>query len=494
MADMNDQAGGGGRAYAKLALFVLVIFGGFLLARLTPIGSLLTQDGLGRAVGELRGSVWAPVVFISIYAGATALAIPGTILTLAGGALFGFFWGTVFNTIAANIGASMAFVVARFLGREGVERLSGRRLERLDEATKEHGFQGLLLLRLVPLVPFNALNFGSGLTALRWRTYALATLIGIFPGTVVYTMFADALLQGSQEASREALIRVLVAGGLLVFLSFLPKIMKKLNIKVPGLSAMLLGALLIPSGLSAQRSAALPDHAEFSAVLEQVVKNPLVDYAALKADRRGLDLYLQRLGETDLEALAAASRSARLAFWINAYNACMLQRVIDHYPIQKNTGLLSRATNAILDRPDNSVWQIADVFSGEHCRVAGAERSQDHIEHEIIRPMGDPRIHFAVNCAAMSCPPLQTWAFTADELDEQLDGIVRAFMAKPVHFDLEAGVLRLNKVLDWYGDDFGGTDGLRDFFASYLEGEAWVGQDTRIEFFEYDWTLNDVAR
>lgn len=498
MADVNDRPGDGGRAYLKLTLFAFLMVSGFLLARFTPIGSLLTQEGLGNAIGELRGSAWAPVLFIGLYAGATAMAIPGTILTLAGGVLFGFFWGTVFNTIAANIGANLAFWVARFLGREGIERLCGKRLAKLDEATKEHGFRGLLLLRLVPLVPFNALNFGSGLTALRWRTYATATVVGIFPGTVVYTMFADALLQGSQEASREALVRVLISGALLVFLSFLPTIMKKLNLKVPGLSPFLMTFLLIPSAALAQAKAPPPNHSAFSRVLASALQEPLVDYAALAAHREDLDGYLDTMAKTDPTVLASAPQSVRLAFWINAYNACMLRQVVDHYPIQKNTGLLSRATNAIMDRPANSVWQIADVFKREHCSIAGQDRSQDQIEHEIIRPMGDPRIHFAVNCAAMSCPPLQTWAFTAESVDEQLDGIVRDFMANPEHFQLEmdGSVLRLNKVLDWYGDDFGGPEGLIEFFGSYLDGQDGerITSETKIEFFEYDWTLNDVPR
>ena len=497
-ADVGDRPAGGGRAYLKLALFALLILSGFLLARFTPLGGLLTQDGIGRAIGELRGSVWAPLFFIALYAGATAMAIPGTILTLAGGALFGFFWGTVFNTIAANIGATLAFLIARVLGREGIERIGGKRLAKLDEATKEHGFQGLLLLRLVPLVPFNALNFGSGLTALRWHTYALATVIGIFPGTVVYTMFADALLQGSQEASREALVRVLISGALLVFLSFLPTIMKKLNLKVPGPSPLLLMLCLVPSQGWAQTHETLPEHSAFSRVLAHALQAPLVDYAAIKANRSDLDNYLETLANTDPVALASAPQAARLAFWLNAYNACMLQQVVDHYPIQKSSGLLSRATNAIMDRPANSVWQIADVFKREHCTVAGKKRSQDQIEHEIIRPMGDPRIHFAVNCAAMSCPPLQSWAYTADALEEQLDGIVRDFMANPVHFELKAdrSVLTLNKVLDWYGDDFGGAEGLLEFFSKYLVGQggALDASHTRVEFFEYDWTLNDVSR
>jgi uncharacterized membrane protein YdjX (TVP38/TMEM64 family) len=92
---------------------------------------------------------------------------------------------------------------------------------------------GLLILRLIPLVPFNALNFGSGLTAMRWRDYALATVIGIVPGTLVYVFFADALMQGSTEASAEARIRLFVAGGLLVVLSLVPFIAKRLGFRLP---------------------------------------------------------------------------------------------------------------------------------------------------------------------------------------------------------------------------------------------------------------------
>ena len=97
-----------------------------------------------------------------------------------------------------------------------------------------------------------------------------------------------------------------------MFLSFLPKIMKRLNVKVPGFSPMLLALILIPNGLSGQKSGALPNHSAFSMVLEHVVKKPLVDYAALKADRHGLDAYLQAMAETDPGALAAAAPSAPL--------------------------------------------------------------------------------------------------------------------------------------------------------------------------------------
>ena len=254
-----------------------------------------------------------------------------------------------------------------------------------------------------------------------------------------------------------------------------------------------------PRGADAQ---AVPGHQAFSQILEQVVDGPRVDYRRLQAMRRGLDRYVDALGRTDPQALERASRDERLAFWINAYNACMLRLVVDHYPIRPGgTGLFGAIRNRIAGYPENSVWQIRDVFTRDHCPVAGRDRSQDEIEHEIIRPRyQEPRIHFAVNCAAISCPVLWPDAYTGGELDEQLDRAVRHLMEHPEHFRLERGdpaVLHLNKVMDWYREDFGGVEGLKRFFADYLEGrdrEIVLRPDTRVEFFEYDWTLNDVER
>ncbi len=215
----------------------MLVGAAYAVLRMTPAGDHLTRDGIAAAVAWLRGNPWAPVVFVAAYATATALAVPGTALTLAGGAVFGVFWGSVFNWLAANIGANAAFMVARALGRDGVRRLAGEdsaALRRLDAAVEKRGFLGLLTLRLIPLAPFNVLNFGAGLTALRWPVYAAATAIGIVPGTVVYTFFADAILQGSQEASRDALLRVLLAGALLAALAVLPALLGRLGARLPG--------------------------------------------------------------------------------------------------------------------------------------------------------------------------------------------------------------------------------------------------------------------
>ncbi|MFQ5538095.1 MAG: TVP38/TMEM64 family protein, partial [Gemmatimonadota bacterium] len=221
-------------ALLKLGALAGILAAAAVLATFTPVGALLSREGVLSAVGWLRQSPWAPVVFVAAYAGATALALPGSVLTLAGGAVFGLWWGTLYNTLGANLGANLAFWIARSLGRDGVRALAGNRLDALDRATASYGFQGLLTLRLIPVVPFNALNFGAGLTGISWPAYAAATLIGILPGTFVYTMFADALLAGSTEASRQAFIRVLISGGLLVALSFLPTLARKLGIRLPG--------------------------------------------------------------------------------------------------------------------------------------------------------------------------------------------------------------------------------------------------------------------
>ncbi len=495
----------------KLALLGLLVAVVYVIATRTMLGTHLTREGIQDGMAWLRGHPGAPLIFIAAYTGATAVGVPGTVLTLAGGGLFGPIWGTVFNYAAANLGANAAFVLARFLGRDGVRtllRLRSEALARMDLAVERHGFRGILVLRLIPAVPFNALNFGAGLLSLRWRSYALATLVGILPGTAIYTFFADALLQGSLETSRTAALRLLIAGALVLSLSALPRMLKRLrNRPSVGGGAMFTLALCLPLATLAHGQAQAPatqlaplvDHGTFTTVLRSVTQGSGVDYARLAAAPEELYAYLDDLARVDSAAIGQAHRDDKLAFWINAYNACMLKRVIEHYPIQRSRGL-RRLGNIAFRRPANSVWQIPDVFTEPHCLVAGEVHSQDGIEHDIVRPIGEPRIHFAINCAAASCPPLLPRAYEGHVLDDQLDARVRAFMDDSTHFAVERGehgvVVRLNRVLEWFSDDFGGIEGLRRFLAGYATGPiraAILGEDTVLEFFDYDWTLNDIA-
>jgi len=134
-----------------------------------------------------RAGWLAPVVFVMIYVGLTVLLFPAVVATLAGGALFGVVAGSLITLVAAVLGATIAFAIGRRLGQADVQRLIGGRASRLEEWMRRRGFVALLYARLVPIVPFNLLNYAAGMTGMSLRSYVAATAIGIIPGTVAYT-------------------------------------------------------------------------------------------------------------------------------------------------------------------------------------------------------------------------------------------------------------------------------------------------------------------
>jgi uncharacterized membrane protein YdjX (TVP38/TMEM64 family) len=156
------------------------------------LGRYLTLESLKAHKESLAGftrSHYAPtvIIFVIVYFFQTALSLPGaTVLTLAGGFLFGVVLGTVYVNIAATSGAVAAFIAARYLFRDVFERKFGRRLEAIERGIEQNGFHYLLTLRLIPLFPFFLVNLASGLTRMRLSTYLLATAVGIIPGSIVY--------------------------------------------------------------------------------------------------------------------------------------------------------------------------------------------------------------------------------------------------------------------------------------------------------------------
>ena len=213
----------------KLGALVVLLVGTWLLWRSSAVQHLATQTPLATVRDRLGAPWWSPLAFVVVYAALTALNFSGLALTLAGGVVFGFERGVVLNTIGANLGANAAYMLARILGRDAVGALLGARFSRMQRFAEAGGFLWLLRLRLVPVVPFNLLNLAAGLAGMPWRTFAAATALGIVPGTVVYTLFADAIVTGSGEASRAALTRLLIAGGLLLLLTFAPALARRLG-------------------------------------------------------------------------------------------------------------------------------------------------------------------------------------------------------------------------------------------------------------------------
>lgn len=234
------------------------------------------------------------------------------------------------------------------------------------------------------------------------------------------------------------------------------------------------------------------DHAAFDGVLRAHVVHGGVDYKALQADRGALDVYVARLGTVSEQAFRKWARAEQVAFLINAYNAIVMQQVIDDYPI-------ARSPNpAALVRPANSVWQIDGFFNQLKHRLLGSELTLDAIEHEWLRAkLKEPRIHFALVCAARSCPPLRAEAYRGNRLEQQLDDQARSFLNDRERNRFGSDDADLSEIFKWFGDDFGGEKGLRTYLGKYLNPElAKRVKDGsyKIRYVEYDWTLNDVAR
>ncbi|HEY2981976.1 MAG TPA: TVP38/TMEM64 family protein [Anaerolineales bacterium] len=172
--------------------------------------------------------LWAPVVHIALFAVATVLFVPGAIFGLAGGLLFGPFWGTLFNLAGATLGATASFLVARYLAADWVRRKAGDRLQKLIAGVEAEGWRFVAFTRLVPLFPFNFLNYAFGLTRIPLAHYVLASLICMAPGTMAFTWLAHAgreALAGEDTAIRYALIALAILAGI----AFLPRLVRRIR-------------------------------------------------------------------------------------------------------------------------------------------------------------------------------------------------------------------------------------------------------------------------
>lgn len=210
---------------------------------------------------------------------------------------------------------------------------------------------------------------------------------------------------------------------------------------------------------------------------EHVTATGQVDYRGFKADEKKLDQYLTVLSAVDPKPL---TRSEQFAFYINAYNAFTIKLVLTKYP-----GINSiKETGTFFTNP----WQKKFI------PLNGRTVTLDYIEHEILRPrFKDPRVHAAINCASKSCPKLLNIPYEPDTLESQLNLQARDFVNNPKKNLYVNNTLFLSKIFKWFEDDFG--DNPINFIRRYAEGSLKktldnAGQDIRIEYLEYDWSLN----
>ncbi len=251
--------------------------------------------------------------------------------------------------------------------------------------------------------------------------------------------------------------------------------------------AFVLAALLsgCPGGEGGEKPRTV-DHSALTALLKKYVTDKgLVDYKTWKEkDLPALDAYLGSLEKVDGED--KLEKKARLALWIDAYNAITIRAILEFYPLK-----------SIKEKDSQFGFKVWKDYKKT---VAGKERSLDEIENEILRKMGEPRIHFAINCASLGCPVLRAEAYEAEKLDEQLEDQVRRYMAdeSKLKIDAKAKKVATSRIFDWFGGDFGPTTADRlEWLASHAKDAGTKGaledKDAKLEFVDWDWALNEKA-
>jgi uncharacterized membrane protein YdjX (TVP38/TMEM64 family) len=227
-ANTADNAPDRRKAVLKAVVFLVFIVGAIALVRYSPVKNYLTVEALQAFLNT--AGFWAPVAFIAVYIAGVCLFIPGTLLTGLGAAIFGAYWGFVYVWIGAMAGASLAFLIGRTLGRDFAASLIGDKLQKYDQAIQRNGFATVLYLRLV-YFPFTPMNFGMGLTSVRFGDYFWGTGLGILVGTFIFTFFIGTLKEvwASGDWAQLVSFKVFFSIGLFVFSFFIPRIIKKIR-------------------------------------------------------------------------------------------------------------------------------------------------------------------------------------------------------------------------------------------------------------------------
>jgi hypothetical protein len=228
------------------------------------------------------------------------------------------------------------------------------------------------------------------------------------------------------------------------------------------------------------------DHSDLDGMLKKYVKDGLVNYKDWKNnDLKRLDGYLDRVRATDPAVLADDKH--RMVFWINVYNAWTVRSMMKFYP-----------TTSIRNHEKGKSSDGFGIWKNNPITISGTDYHLEGIEHQILRPLGDPRIHFAIVCASIGCPPLRAEAFTVENLGSQMDDNGRVFFATKSKFkvDLETKTVSLSKIFDWFSKDFGADKAavlahLSKWVTDPAASKLMASGQARVAYLDYDWTINE---
>ncbi|MEQ8925293.1 MAG: DUF547 domain-containing protein [Fulvivirga sp.] len=230
---------------------------------------------------------------------------------------------------------------------------------------------------------------------------------------------------------------------------------------------------------SRQVSMVPPSHQIFDQLLQRYVKGDRFDYQGLKENQSEFKSYLNLLSNN--APSENWTENEKIAYWINVYNAFTLKLIIDNYPVASIQDLHPKIYLPLL----NTVWHK------KFFKIGGVETSLDEVEHKILRKQfNEPRIHFAINCASVSCPPLRNEAFVAEKLNEQLEEQAVKFINNTQMNVITPNNPRISKIFSWFKGDFKQNGSLISFLNKY--SDTHINEDADVDFLEYDWNLNDI--
>ena len=211
------------------------------------------------------------------------------------------------------------------------------------------------------------------------------------------------------------------------------------------------------------------NHNLWNSLLQKYVSSQgNVSYKGFKESEKELDDYLEFLSENTPQD--SWTKVEKLAYWINAYNAFTIKLILDNYPVK-------------------SIKDISSPWDNRFIKLGNKTYSLNDIEHKILRKMGDPRIHFGIVCASVSCPKLQNTAFESSKIEEQLTSATKEFLADSSRNDLSQNSIKISKIFKWFSSDFKQNGSLIDFLNAY--SEITISQNASKRYKDYDWSLNE---
>jgi hypothetical protein len=213
-------------------------------------------------------------------------------------------------------------------------------------------------------------------------------------------------------------------------------------------------------------------HDSFDALLTQYVDvNGDVNYVGFKNDEEILSNYLDLLSQNSPQD--NWSDNKKMAYWINVYNAFTIYSIISEYPV-----------SSIMDIESGAIWTTRNI------NIGGTNYTLDQIENDkLLRAFNEPRVHFAVNCAAASCPPLLNKAWTEDNIQQYYASQTKAFINNPIYNSITNNSIEVSRIFDWYASDFGGSTQIVTYVQQY--SNTSIDNAATVTYKNYDWTLNE---